>query len=102
MSEHDLGTSTMRTVRFHEYGEPSRVLHLETAPVPAPGPGRVRVVVHACGLAPADWELCRGMFPGPLPRGVGCDVSGTVEAVGEDISPCRSLALTPSKTGAAR
>src|SRR5580693_5301951 len=47
--------STIRTVRFHEYGEPADVLHLETAPVPAPGPGRVRILVHACGLNPADW-----------------------------------------------
>ncbi|KAB8189564.1 zinc-binding dehydrogenase [Nonomuraea phyllanthi] len=76
----------MRTVRFHEYGEPAAVLRLETAPVPAPGPGRIRVTVHACGLAPADWALCRGLFPGKLPRGIGCDVSGTVEAVGEGVT----------------
>jgi NADPH:quinone reductase-like Zn-dependent oxidoreductase len=73
----------LRTVRFHEYGEPADVLHMETAPVPDPGPGRIRVVVHACGLAPADWALCRGLFPGQLPRGIGCDVSGTVDAVGD-------------------
>jgi NADPH:quinone reductase-like Zn-dependent oxidoreductase len=76
----------MRTVRFHEYGEPADVLHLETAPVPDPGPARIRVAVHACGLAPADWALCRGLFPGQLPRGIGCDVSGTVEAVGDGVT----------------
>src|ERR1700733_4280318 len=53
--------STIRTVRFHEYGEPADVLRLETAPVPAPGPGRVRILVHACGLNPADCALCRGL-----------------------------------------
>ncbi|NUP53459.1 MAG: NADP-dependent oxidoreductase [Catenulispora sp.] len=76
----------MRAVRFHEYGEPADVLRLETVPVPAPGPGRIRIAVHACGLAPADWALCRGLFPGQLPRGVGCDVSGAVEAVGEGVT----------------
>ncbi|MBW8805246.1 MAG: alcohol dehydrogenase [Catenulispora sp. 13_1_20CM_3_70_7] len=76
----------MRTVRFHEYGEPAAVLRLETAPIPEPGPGRIRIAVHACGLAPADWALCRGLFPGRLPRGIGCDVSGTVEAVGEGVT----------------
>ncbi|MFL6116965.1 MAG: NADP-dependent oxidoreductase, partial [Catenulispora sp.] len=77
---------TMRAVRFHEYGEPAAVLRLETAPIPEPGPGRVRIAVHACGLAPADWALCRGLFPGRLPRGIGCDVAGTVEAVGEGVT----------------
>lgn len=86
MTERDSTTGTMRTVCFHEYGEPADVLHLESAPVPDLGPGRVRVVVHACGLAPADWALCRGLFPGTLPRGIGCDVSGAVEAVGEGVT----------------
>jgi NADPH:quinone reductase-like Zn-dependent oxidoreductase len=83
MTEHDPATRTMRAVRFHEYGAPGDVLHLETVPVPDPGPGRIRVAVHACGLAPADWALCRGLFAGNLPRGIGCDVSGTVDAVGD-------------------
>ena len=86
MTEHDLATSTMRTVRFHEYGEPGDVLRLETTAVPAPGPGRLRVLVHACGLAPADWALCRGLFAGDLPRGIGIDVSGTVDAVGDGVT----------------
>ncbi|WP_433512517.1 NADP-dependent oxidoreductase [Nonomuraea sp. CA-143628] len=86
MVDHTAATDSMRTVRFHEYGEPADVLRLETAPIPEPGPGRIRVAVHACGLAPADWALCRGLFPGHLPRGIGCDVSGTVEAVGEEVT----------------
>ncbi|MFC4244948.1 NADP-dependent oxidoreductase [Gryllotalpicola reticulitermitis] len=74
---------SMRTLRFHEYGEPDEVLRLEDAPVPDPAPGRIRVRVIATGLAPADWALCRGLFAGELPRGIGCDVAGTVEAIGE-------------------
>jgi len=86
MSDHNSATGTMRTVRFHEYGDPGDVLHLETVAVPAPGPGRIRVVVHACGLAPADWALCRGLFAGELPRGIGIEVSGTVDAVGDGVT----------------
>ena len=86
MSDHAAAFGTMRTVRFHEYGEPADVLRLETAPVPEPAAGRIRVAVHACGLAPADWALCRGLFPGESPRGIGCDVSGIVEAVGEGVT----------------
>lgn len=78
-------TDTMRTLRFHEYGEPEAVLRLETVPLPVPGPDRIRIAVHAAGLAPADWALCRGLFPGSLPRGIGCDVSGTVDAIGNGV-----------------
>ncbi len=86
MTEHGLAAGTTRTVRFAEYGEPADVLHLETAAVPEPAPGRIRVAVHACGLTPADWALCRGLFPGQLPRGIGTEVSGTVDAVGDEVS----------------
>ncbi len=79
----------MKTLRFHEYGEPADVLRLEEAAVPMPRAGQLRVRVHACGLNPADWYLCRGLFAGDLPRGVGLDVSGTVDAVGEGVMDVR-------------
>jgi NADPH:quinone reductase-like Zn-dependent oxidoreductase len=79
-------TDTMRTVRFHQYGEPGDVLRLEQTAVPTAGPGRIRVAVHAAALAPADWALCRGLFAGQLPRGIGCDVSGTADAVGDGVT----------------
>ncbi|MCA1219535.1 NADP-dependent oxidoreductase [Streptomyces sp. 8L] len=76
----------MRTLRFHEYGAALDVLRLEDAEAPAPGPGQIRVAVQACGLTPADWALCGGLFPGDLPRGIGLEVSGTVDAVGEGVT----------------
>ena len=78
--------TAMNAVRFHEYGEAADVLRLEQVAVPDPGPARIRVAVHACGLNPADWALCRGLFPGELPRGIGLELSGTVDAVGEDVT----------------
>jgi NADPH:quinone reductase-like Zn-dependent oxidoreductase len=78
--------STIRTVRFHVYGEPAEVLRLEETPVPSPGANRIRVVVHACGLNPADWALCRKLYNMVLPRGIGIDVSGTIDAVGEGVT----------------
>jgi NADPH:quinone reductase-like Zn-dependent oxidoreductase len=74
-----------RTIRFHGYGEPLDVLRLEETELAGPGAKRVRVRVHACGLNPADWALCRGLFAGNLPRGIGLDVSGTVDAVGDGV-----------------
>ncbi|HEY0813163.1 MAG TPA: NADP-dependent oxidoreductase [Pseudonocardia sp.] len=75
----------MRTLRFHSYGEPAAVLRLEDAPPPRPGSGQIRVAVEACGLNPADWALCGGLFAGDLPRGVGLEVSGTVDAIGDGV-----------------
>ncbi len=75
----------MRTLRFSHYGEPGDVLRLEDADVPEPKAGDIRIKVHACGLNPADWALCRGLFAGNLPRGIGLDVCGTVDAIGEGV-----------------
>ena len=82
----ELSAPLMRTLRFHEFGEPVEVLRLDRIAVPDPPPGRIRVIVHGCGLNPADWALCRGLFPGTLPRGIGLEVSGVVDAVGEGVA----------------
>ncbi|MFI6347079.1 NADP-dependent oxidoreductase [Streptomyces sp. NPDC050560] len=76
----------MRTLRFHTYGDPADVLRIEDAEPPRPGPGQIRVAVTACGLNPADWGLCGGLFAGDLPRGIGLEVSGTVDAVGDGVT----------------
>ncbi len=78
-------STRMRTVRFHSYGEPTDVLRMEETTLSNPGPNRIRVRVLACGLNPADWALCRGLFAKDLPRGIGLEVSGTVDAVGEGV-----------------
>ena len=75
-----------RTVRFHAYGEPADVLRFEETALPAPALQRVRIKVEACGLNPADWALCRGLFAGTLPRGIGLEAAGTIDAVGEEVT----------------
>src|SRR3569833_1944181 len=77
---------TMRALRFHRVGEPGEVLELGDAPIPQPAADRICVAVHACGLNPADWALCRGLFAGTLPRGIGLDVAGTVHAIGAGVT----------------
>ncbi|EIC83103.1 NADP-dependent oxidoreductase [Serratia sp. M24T3] len=76
----------MRTIRYHEYGEPTDVLRFEQAPVPVPKVGHVVVRVHACGLNPADWALCRGQSARTLPSGIGLEVSGTITTIGEGVT----------------
>jgi NADPH:quinone reductase-like Zn-dependent oxidoreductase len=78
--------ASMRTLRVHTYGPPLEVLRLEDVPVPSPQANRIRVRVHACALNPADWAVCQGFLPAPPPRGIGFDVSGTVDALGEGVT----------------
>lgn len=81
-----MSAAPSRTVRFHRYGEPADVLVEERTEVQDPPAGRIRVRVIAVGLNPADWELCRGFAAGALPRGIGLDVAGTIDAVGEGVT----------------
>ncbi|MEV6644342.1 NADP-dependent oxidoreductase [Amycolatopsis sp. NPDC051371] len=76
----------MRTLRFHHAGEPLDILRLEEAQPPQPAPGQIRAAVEACTINPADLALCRGLYPGELPRGVGLEVAGTVDAIGEGVT----------------
>ena len=77
---------TMRAVRFHGFGEPTDVLRPDEVAVPTPGRGQIRAAVHVCGLNPADWALCRGLFAGLLPRGIGLEIAGTVDAIGDGVT----------------
>lgn len=76
----------MRALRVQRYGEPADVLHVDDVPVPTPRAGQVRIRVHACALNPADWAVCQGFIPLPPPRGIGFDVSGVVDAIGDSVT----------------
>jgi NADPH:quinone reductase-like Zn-dependent oxidoreductase len=73
----------VRAVVIREHGGPE-VLGIEDRPEPVPGPREVRVKVRAVGLNHLDLWVRNGV-PGhtfPLPIVPGCDVSGTVDALG--------------------
>jgi NADPH:quinone reductase-like Zn-dependent oxidoreductase len=80
-----MGPVPSTVVFFREYGEPEDVLREERIEVADPPSKRVRARVAAVGLNPADWALCRGLMAGDLPRGIGYDVAGTVDAVGDGV-----------------
>ncbi len=82
----DPDAATMKAVRFHHHGEPFDVLRLDEVAIPTPSPDHIRVQVTACGLTPADSQLCRGLFGANFPRGIGLEVSGVVDAVGGRVS----------------
>lgn len=55
--------------------------------------------MHACGLNLANRALCNGLFPGQLPRGIGLDVSGIVDAVSEGVTDVGLVAAAGSCVG---
>jgi len=79
----------MKAVRFHEYGDPS-VLRYEDVEQPSPGAGEVLIKVAATAFNPVDDGIRGGFlrepFPVALPHTPGIDVSGTVEALGDDVA----------------
>mgnify|MGYP000443896595 FL=1 len=76
-------------IRFHRTGGPE-VLCLEEVEIGAPAPGEARVRHHAIGLNFIDTYHRSGLYPLPLPSGIGLEGAGVVEAVGEGV---RDLAV---------
>jgi NADPH:quinone reductase-like Zn-dependent oxidoreductase len=74
-----------KAVRFHQTGGPE-VLRLEDVEVGDPGPGEVRIRHVAVGLNFADTYFRSGLYPGPVPSGLGVEASGVVEAVGAGVA----------------
>ena len=74
-----------QAIRMHSTGGPD-VLRLEEVAVGAPGPGQARLRHVAVGLNFADTYFRTGLYPVPLPNGIGVEAAGIVEAVGEGVT----------------
>ena len=74
----------MKAVRINEFGGPE-VLRYEDVPVPEPGPGEARVRLAASGVNFIDVYQRTGLYPADLPRPMGNEGAGEVEAVGEGV-----------------
>ena len=78
-----------KAIRVHEAGGPE-VLRWEDVDVPAPGPGDVLIRHTAIGLNYIDTYHRSGLYPLPLPTGLGCEGAGVVEAVGPGVTDLRT------------
>ena len=72
-------------IRIHQTGGPE-VLCWEAVDLPAPAPGEATVRHHAVGLNYIDTYHRTGLYPLPLPSGIGLEGAGVVEAVGEGVT----------------
>ena len=74
-----------KAIRFHRTGGPE-VLVLEDVEVGEPGPGQARVRNHVVGLNFIDTYHRSGLYPLPLPSGLGLEAAGVVEALGPGVA----------------
>jgi NADPH:quinone reductase len=74
-----------KAVRFHKTGGPE-VLVYEDVSVGDPGPDEARVKNTAIGLNFIDTYQRSGLYPLPLPSGLGLEGAGVVEAVGKNVT----------------
>jgi NADPH:quinone reductase len=89
-------------IRFHKAGGPE-VLVWEEVSVGKPGPGEARIRHTAVGLNFVDIYNRSGVYPAPMPSGLGSEGAGVVEEVGSgvsDLKPGDRVAYGSSPLGA--
>ena len=73
-----------KAIRIAQHGGPE-VLQMAEVEVGDPGPDEVRIRNHAIGLNFIDIYVRTGLYPAPLPHGLGFEGAGVVEAVGSNV-----------------
>jgi NADPH2:quinone reductase len=75
----------MLAIQIDRTGGPE-VLEAKTLPDPVPGPGQVRIRHGAVGLNFIETYHRSGHYPLTLPKVLGQEAAGTIDAVGEGVS----------------
>ncbi len=74
-----------KAIRIDAYGGPD-VMKLVDVDVPAPGPGEALINQSACALNFIDVYMRTGLYPLPLPCGLGLEAAGTITALGDGVT----------------
>lgn len=74
----------MTAIRIDATGGPE-TMQLRGVDVPDPGPGEIRIRHSAIGVNFIDTYHRSGLYPVPLPSGIGLEAAGRVEAIGPDV-----------------
>ena len=75
----------VKTIQFQKPGKPS-VLKLEGVKLGRPRKGQVQVRHTAIGLNYIDTYQRSGLYPLPLPSGLGMEAAGVIEALGTGVN----------------
>ena len=75
---------TITSVKISEFGGPD-VMQLVNDPSPMPQAGEVRVKLTAIGVNLIDTYHRTGLYPLPLPSGLGCEGAGVIDAIGDGV-----------------
>jgi NADPH2:quinone reductase len=75
----------IKAIRFDKTGGPD-VMKWVDVDVGEPGAGEIRIKQHAIGLNYIDVYFRNGLYPLPLPGGLGMEAAGEVVAVGEGVT----------------
>ena len=74
-----------KAIRIERTGGPE-VMQWVDVDVGEPGPGQVKLSQTACGLNYIDVYFRTGLYPQPLPAGLGMEAAGEVTAVGPGVT----------------
>jgi NADPH2:quinone reductase len=90
----------MRAAVLHSYGPPENLV-VEEVPDPTPKPHQLVVDVHACGVNFPDVLMVQDLyqFKPVLPFSPGGEISGTVSALGADVTDWAVGDLVAAGTG---
>ncbi|MER1968404.1 quinone oxidoreductase [Castellaniella sp. GW247-6E4] len=77
-----------RKILVRAHGGPE-VMEIVSEPVPEPASHEVRIRQKAIGLNFIDLYCRTGLYPNPLPHGLGYEAAGVVEAVGAEVRHLR-------------
>jgi NADPH2:quinone reductase len=77
-----------QAIRFHATGGPEQLV-FDTVDVPPPAAGEARVRHAAIGVNYIDTYHRGGLYPLPLPSGVGTEAAGVVTDVGSGVTDVR-------------
>ena len=79
----------MKAIRFNEVGGPEVMEYVDVDLAP-PSAGQVQVRHTAVGLNYIDTYHRSGLYPLPLPSGIGLEAAGIVEEIGEGVETLKA------------